>query len=218
MKHKKSSNEAKIYKDFLKLYEADRKQNKKLTKNQKNRLSSQILSDFENVSKLKSSKKDSMFVSKNYIDSSKIKNEDKGSRIKQDFFLSKPKLVNDGFLIPENFSKFIIEKFDLLIREFINNKKTYKKDHNRFFSLGYHFYFQRGKEKTYQSGFRPRYKMNKNNTNIDKVLRIMYIGDFNKNGTYDIEGLLPRFNAYFNTRLGSKLYFEGVTCEISFGK
>lgn len=218
MKHKKNSNESKIYKDFLKLYEADKKQNKKLSKNQKNRISSQILQDFENVSKLKSDKKDEVFISKNYIDSGKIKNENKGSRVKQDFFLAKPKLVNDKFLIPENFSKFIIAKFDLLIRDFINNKKTYKKDHKRFFSLGYHFYFQRGNEKNYQTGFRPKYKLNKDNTNIDKVLRIMYIGDFNKNGTYDIEGLLPRFNAYFNTRLGSKLYFEGVTCEISFGK
>lgn len=214
---KKSSIEAKLYKDFLKLFEQDKKNNPKLSKIDKARLERELLADFENASNTKSSKKE---ISKNKIsvNTEKIKGEKKFDRVQQSFFLTKPKLVNDGFLIPENFSKFIIKHFDSLIREFINNKKTYKKDHNRFFSLGYHFYFQRGKEKTYQTGFRPRYKMNKNNTNIDKVLRIMYIGDFNKNGTYDIEGLLPRFNAYFNTRLGSKLYFEGVTCEISFGK
>jgi len=203
-----------IYKDFEALYQKDiAKKQKRTTKSLTNDFEKLIQKEitYEKSRIAKARKKVSQNKSKNKI----VKTRRGLKRVinkkldvdyqafQKDFMLSTPIKMTKKLLADSNFANYLHDNFHSMLKDFFLESKNFSKNKYTLGTIGYHFYFKKGKSKTMQTGFRkPRELITL--TNIDAVLDKLLAQTF------------ERFDVYFNTRNKSQLIFEGLTAEVSF--
>lgn len=204
-----------IYKDFLALYERDTKKKQvKITRSLELSFEKLIKKDIEysksriaktrnKISSLKAKKQKIVIGRKSKKQVVNKRADLDYTSFQKDFMLAKPIKMTEKLLSESAFFVLLDNHFRDDVRKYFNEEKNFNEKTYTLATIGYHFYFFRGKSKTYQSGFRkPRILLTRKNA--DKVIDELFKQTF------------ERFDVYFKTKAQSGLMFEGLTAEISF--
>lgn len=229
-KNKKTlASNKRIYRDFERLYKADIKESKKISKILETKLKNQKKQNkefdrlFDKAFRekfLQDERNEKRKIKKEKAESKKVNVSTKRKLIKsrlkvhkfydknniafiskqKDYFLVSPITITKDFL-DNDFINFLFLNFSNSVSEFLENFKV--KD-DFLFTIGYHFYFEGlQSKKTFAVGFRPKSEMPLNISDILTALQDMFTE------------IKKRFDVYYLRANSHLLKFKGITLEAS---